>query len=291
MNKNYLRVLAATLLFGSIGLFVRAIPLASAMLALVRAVLGAAVLLIAALITHRPPRWRVIGRQLLPLALSGAFIGVNWILLFEAYRYTTVSVATLAYYASPVLVVLAAPLVLREPFSGAKLAGVLAAAAGTLLLTGSGEGSGADPVRGVLLGLGAAVFYAGVILTNKFITGLTGLERTFTQLVFAALTLAPYLLVTRPEPTGPMTGAGLACLVIVGLVHTGLGYLLYFSAMGELPGQTIALLGYIDPLSALVFSALLLGERLSPVQLLGAVLILGGAAFGELWRKKPKKAQ
>ena len=177
MNKNYLRVLAATLLFGSIGLFVRAIPLASAMIALVRAVLGAAVLLIAALITRRPPRWRVIGRQLLPLALSGAFIGVNWILLFEAYRYTTVSVATLAYYASPVLVVLAAPLVLREPFSGAKLAGVLAAAAGTLLLTGSGEGSGADPVRGVLLGLGAAVFYAAVILTNKFITGLTGLER------------------------------------------------------------------------------------------------------------------
>ena len=107
MNKNYLRVLAATLLFGSIGLFVRAIPLASAMIALVRAVLGAAVLLIAALITRRPPRWRVIGRQLLPLALSGAFIGVNWILLFEAYRYTTVSVATLAYYASPVLVVLA----------------------------------------------------------------------------------------------------------------------------------------------------------------------------------------
>ena len=286
MNKNYLRVLTATLLFGSIGLFVRAIPLASAAIALVRATLGALVLLAAAFLTRRPPRWRVIGRQLLPLALSGAFIGINWILLFEAYRYTTVSAATVAYYAAPVLVVLAAPLVLREPFSAAKLIGVIAAAAGTLLLTGTGEGAGSDPVRGLLLGLGAAVLYAAVILTNKFITGLSGLERTFTQLAFSALTLAPYLLVTRPEPTGRMTAAGLACLVIVGLVHTGFAYLLYFSAMAELPGQTIALLGYIDPVSALIFSAALLGERLSPVQLLGAALVLGGAAFGELWQKK-----
>lgn len=286
MNKNYLRVVTATLLFGSIGLFVRAIPLPSAAIAFARAVLGAAVLLAASFLTRKPLRLSAIRRQLLPLALSGAFIGVNWILLFEAYRYTTVSAATIAYYTSPVLVVLAAPLVLREPFSAAKLCGVLAAAAGTLLLTGSGGGAGSDPVRGVLLGLGAAVFYAAVILTNKFISGLTGMERTCTQLFFSAVTLAPYLLITRPAPTGPMTAAGLLCLLVVGLVHTGFAYLLYFSAMAELPGQTIALLGYLDPLSALIFSAVLLGERLAPLQLTGAALVLAGAAFGELWQRK-----
>ena len=286
MKQNYLRVVTATLLFGSIGLFVRAIPLPSAVIAFARAVIGAAVLLAAAFLTGQPPRLAAIRRQLLPLALSGAFIGINWILLFEAYRYTTVSIATIAYYTSPVLVVLAAPLVLRESFSAAKLVGVLAAAAGTLLLTGTGGAAGPDPVRGVLLGLGAAVFYAAVILTNKFISGLSGLERTGTQLAFAAITLAPYLLVTRPAPTGRMTAAALLCLAVVGLIHTGFAYLLYFSAMAELPGQTIALLGYLDPLSALLFSALLLRERLAPLQLAGAALVLAGALFGELWQRK-----
>lgn len=286
MDRNYLKIITATLLFGSIGLFVRAIPLPSAAIALVRAALGAAVLLAAAALRRQPIRWRVIGSQLGLLALSGAFIGFNWILLFEAYRYTSVSVATLAYYAAPVLVVLLAPLILKEPFSIPKMAGVLAAAAGTLLLTGSGEGTGSDPVRGVLLGLGAAVLYAAVILTNKFITGLSGMERTFTQLLVAALVMAPYLLITRPVPTGPLTCAGLICLVTVGIIHTGFAYYLYFSAMGELPSQTTALLGYIDPVSALFFSALLLHERLTGLQLVGAVLILGGAAFGELYRKK-----
>ena len=286
MRKNYAQVIAATLLFGSIGRFVRAIPLASSVIALVRAVIGALVLLLAALAGRQKLNGAALRRSLPLLALSGAFIGFNWILLFEAYRYTTVGIATLAYYAAPVLVVLLAPLILKERFTAPRLLGVLAAAAGTLLLTGGGNSAGSAPLKGILLGLGAAVLYAGVILTNKFITGLSGLERTFTQLAFSALTLAPYLLVTRPAPTGQMTAAGLACLVIVGLVHTGFAYLLYFSAMAELPGQTIALLGYIDPVSALIFSAALLGERLSPVQLLGAALVLGGAAFGELWQKK-----
>lgn len=291
MRKNYARVIAATLLFGSIGLFVRAIPLASSVIALVRAVIGALVLLLAALAGRQKLNGAAMRRNLPLLALSGAFIGFNWILLFEAYRYTTVGIATLAYYAAPVLVVLLAPLILRERFTAPRLAGVLAAAAGTLLLTGGGGGAGSEPLKGVLLGLGAAVLYAGVILTNKFITGLSGLERTFTQLVVAAAVLLPYVLATRPAAPGPMTGAGLACLLAVGVLHTGFGYYLYFSAMGELPGQTIALLGYIDPVSALLFSALFLGERLSPLQLAGAVLILGGAAFGELYKGRQKQME
>ena len=290
MERNYLKIITATLLFGSIGLFVRAIPLPSASIALVRAALGAAVLLAAALASRQTIRWREIGSRLGLLALSGAFIGFNWILLFEAYRYTTVSVATLAYYAAPVLVVLFAPLILKEPFSAPKMIGVLAAAAGTLLLTGSGEGAGSDPLRGILLGLGAAVLYAAVILTNKRITGLSGMERTFTQLVAAALVMVPYLLITRPAPTGPMTATGLLCLVTVGVLHTGFAYYLYFSAMGELPSQTTALLGYLDPVSALFFSALLLDERLTPPQMVGAVLILGGAVFGERYHKKRQRA-
>lgn len=284
MRKNYAKVIAATLLFGSIGLFVRAIPLASSVIALVRAVIGALVLLLAALAGRQKLNGAAMRRSLPLLALSGAFIGFNWILLFEAYRYTTVGIATLAYYAAPVLVVLLAPLILKERFTAPRLLGVLAAAAGTLLLTGGGNSAGSAPLKGILLGLGAAVLYAGVILTNKFITGLSGLERTFTQLAVAATVLLPYVLVTRPAAPGPMTGAGLVCLLAVGILHTGFGYYLYFSAMGELPSQTIALLGYIDPVSALLFSALFLGERLSLLQLAGAALILGGAAFGELYR-------
>lgn len=277
-------MIGATLLFGSIGIFVRAIPLASSVIALARAVVGSLVLLAAALLRRRPVDAAAVRRALPLLIFSGACIGVNWILLFEAYRYTSVGVATLAYYAAPVLVLLLSPLVLRERLTLARGLGVALAAGGTLLLTGGSAGAGSDPLRGILLGLGAAAFYAAVVLTNKFITGLDGLPRTLIQLAAAGAVLAPYVLLTRPAPTGPMTAAAFACLAAVCLVHTGFGYWLYFSAMGELSGQTTALLGYLDPLSALVFAALFLGERMGALQLAGAALILGGAALGELWQ-------
>ena len=76
-------------------------------------------------------------------------------------------------------------------------------------------------------------------------------------------------------------------ILILGLVNTGLGCYLYFSSLGGLPVQTVSIIGYLEPLAAVVFSAVFLQEILSPLQVAGAVCIIGGALFAEIrWRRR-----
>lgn len=279
MERPRLSLVLSMLIFGSIGLFVRLVPLPSAAVALCRGGIGALVLFGAGALGRRRMDWSAIRRNLPLLIGAGLALGVNWILLFEAYRYTSVSVATVCYYFAPVLVALASPLLFRERLSPLRLCCVGVALAGLgLLLSGSlQDGSAA----GVLLGLGAAVLYALIVLLNKFLQDIGGIERTFTQLGGSALSLLPYVLLTggfagfRPTPLS-FSALGLLCLV-----HTGLAYLLYFSAVGQLPGQTVAVLSYIDPVFAVLLSALVLREPLTLLQIAGGALILGAALLSE----------
>ena len=158
-----------------------------------------------------------------------------------------------------------------------------------VLIIGSGgvQGSGSD-VRGILFGVSAAVFYAAVILLNKYITGVPALERTFVQFLAAILVLTPYVALTSGFHPGVMSAAGWVNLLIVGLVHTGLTYCMYFSAIRALPGQESSLLSYIDPIVSVLVSVLLLGEPLAPVQIVGIVLFLGFAIVNELTHKSAR---
>lgn len=272
-----LRFSLAMLIFGTIGIFVRYIPLPSAAIALARGVIGTLFLAGAAFLSRRRFDWPALRRNLPLLAGCGAAIGLNWIFLFEAYRYTTVAVATLCYYMAPVFVLLLSPLVLGERLSVRKLVCIAAALAGMVLISGVGSGSGAGPgsAAGIGLGLAAAVLYAGVMLANKFVRGVSGYEATVLQLGFAAAVLAPYTLaVQRPSLAG-LTLAGAALLAVVGIVHTGIAYWLYFGSLPQLSAQTAALYSYIDPAFAIVLSALLLREPLGAAGAAGAVLILG----------------
>ena len=272
---------AAMFLFGTLAPFVRNVPVSSAELALYRAVLAAVLVGGFLLLTKQKLSIGSIKKELLLLTLSGMAMGINWIFLFEAYKYTTVSVATLSYYFAPVIVMVVCPLLFKEKLTGKQIVCFVMATVGLVLITGT-AGGGKQDLLGILFGLSAALFYATVMLLNKFIKGVTGLHRTLIQFLSAILVLVPYVLFTGGFTLTSLDGIGWGNLLIVGIVHTGVTYCMYFSAIKELPGQEVAILSYIDPLVAVLVSVLWLGETMSLPQIIGGVLILGFTLWSEL---------
>ena len=276
-----LMMISAMAIFGTLGLFVRKIPVSSGELALYRACLAAVLLGAFLLLTCQPIPVSKIRREL-PLLLSGVAVGINWILLFEAYKYTTGSLATLSYYFAPVIVTAVCPVLFHEKLTGRQLLCFLMSTLGLVLITGVGDVGGGRDLIGVLFGLGAAVFYAGVVLLNKFIRQVDGIHRTFLQFLAAIVILTPYVLATSGVHLDTLDGVGWANLLVVGLLHTGVTYCMYFSSLRELPGQKAAILSYIDPLVAVALSVTVLGETMTASQLVGGGLILGFTLWNEL---------
>lgn len=278
-----LSLIVSMAIFGTLAPFVRNIPVSSGELALYRAILAAVLIGVFLLATRQKLPLKQAGKELVLLLLSGMAMGVNWILLFEAYRYTTVAISTLSYYFAPVIVTLVCPFLFKEKLTKKQLLCFLMSTLGLALVIGITDlGSGGNDAVGVAFGLGAAVFYAAVILLNKFIKGIAGIQRTFLQFLAAIVILIPYVALTGGVSLGSMNGTGWACLLIVGLIHTGITYCLYFSSLKELPGQEAAILSYIDPLVAVIIGVLVLGEPLGWQQLLGGGLILGFTLWNEL---------
>ena len=290
-NRPALLMLTASMvIWGTLGIFRRYIPLSSGMLAFVRGAVGAAFLLVWLALRRQPVRWSFPRRILLLLLFSGALIGVNWMLLFEAYNYTSVATATLCYYMAPVLVILASPLVLRESLPLRKILCVIVALAGMFFVSGAADGGlpGAGEARGIACGLAAAVLYASVVMLNKMLQGVGTYERTILQLAAAALVMVPYLWATEDFSALTLTPRTAVLLLIVGVVHTGVAYALYFGSMGGLRAQTVALFSYLDPVTAILLSALLLREPMTASGVLGAVMVLGSTIVSELWTGKPE---
>lgn len=282
------KLVSSMVIFGTIGIFRRYIPLSSGVIAMARGFVGAAVLLLALLLTGKRLTPAAIRENLLLLCLSGGAMGFNWILLFEAYNYTSVATATLCYYMAPIFILLLSPAVLGERLTAKRGLCVGLALIGMVLVSGVlGAGfSGAGELRGVLLGLGAAVLYASVILMNKRMKPIPAYDRTVLQLFSAAAVLLVYVLFTG-ELTGiEFTPLSLAMLAVVCVVHTGLAYALYFGSMEKLPAQALALFSYIDPVVAVLLSALFLHEDMTVLTAIGAVLVLGGAVLSELPERK-----
>ena len=292
MNKKSSRLMfvSAMAIFGTLAPFVRNIGVSSAELSLYRALLAASLIGIFLLVTKRPLPVKELKKELLLLMCSGACMAVNWILLFEAYKYTTVAIATLSYYFAPVIVTAVCPILFREKLSGRQLLCFGMSTVGLILITISGDGPGSDGIRGILLGLGAACFYASVVLLNKYIRNVSGLQRTFLQFLAAAAVLIPYVVFSGGTELTSLRSVGWANLLIVGLVHTGLAYCLYFSCAERLNAQTLAIYSYIDPVLALVLSALILKEDMSLLKLLGAVLVIAAALISELPEKRKSSA-
>jgi len=281
MKSARIKLIVAMLIFGSIGIFVRNIPLSSGQIALARGMIGSIFLLLASRLVRQKFSREAIRRNFILLITSGAAIGFNWILLFEAYKYTTVPKATLCYYFAPVFVMFLSPFVLKERLTPKKILGISAALIGMFLITEIGGNAGAADLAGIGYGLLAAVLYASVVIMNKFLKGLSGLETTIVQISMATVVLFPYLLVTEKLQYVQLDYIGWLLICIVGIINTGLAYFLYFSSMKGLSAQTISVLSYIDPIFAIILSAVVLGEGMSGMQMIGGFLILGGSYISE----------
>jgi len=282
-SKSLLMLTLSMVIFGSIGIFRRYIPLPSAALACFRGASGALLLLAAAKARGRTVNHHIGVRRVMLLALTGAMIGLNWIFLFEAYNYTTVATATLCYYMQPTIVILLSPLVFGERITARKGLCAAVSVVGMALVSGFAE-NGVPTLaesRGVLLGLGAAALYAAVVMMNKKLSGIDAYEKTIIQLLSASVVLLPYLLLAGQLSGVAWTPNMALLLLIVGFVHTGIAYALYFGSMDGLRAQTVAIISYLDPVVALVLAALILKEQMTAFGIVGAFLIIGAALVSE----------
>lgn len=283
------KLILAMTIFGTIGIFVKYIPLPSSMIACVRGFVGVIFLLLMTFVKKSRISFKDIKKNLFLLCLSGAFIGVNWILLFEAYRYTTVATATLCYYMAPIFVTLASPFVLKEKLTVKKALCIFVALIGMVFVSGIvGSGSLQISIPGIFCGIGAAFFYACVILLNKHIKNISSYDMTMTQLFIASAVILPYVLFTEDMSAVSLDAKAFICLLLLGIVHTGFAYMIYFSSISRLKAQTVAIFSYIDPVVAIILSALLLKEKMGLFEAIGAVLILGSTLFSELNLKKKR---
>lgn len=288
MRTARLQLITSMIIFGTIGLFVRYIPLPSSVIACARGLVGALFLMLVMVLRHRKIDSSATKKNLLVLIISSAALGGNWILLFEAYRFTTVATATLCYYLAPMFILLVSPIVLRERLTVRKLLCVVVALLGMVFVSGVlNSVPTLDELIGILLGIGAAILYATVVLLNKKMTSLPANDRTFMQLGISAVIVLPYILLTEDVSSFQLSLPALGLLLFVGIIHTGIAYTLYFGSLNNLKAQTAAIFSYIDPIVAIILSALLLREHMGWTGVVGAILILGSALVSEL----PEKAK
>ena len=273
-------------IFGTLAVFVRNIQLPSAEIALYRALFAIILIGLFMLVKKQKIPFSSIKKELPLLLLSGIAMGINWIFLFEAYNYTSVSTATLSYYFAPILVTTVSTILFKEKLNIKQIVCFIMSTLGIVLITGVGKLSGSSDYIGILFGLSAATLYATVVLINKFIKSVSGINRTFLQFISAFIVLVPYVLLSGGIHLGTLNTKGLVCLLIIGIIHTAITYCMYFSSLKDLSGQTVAILSYIDPLVAVAISVLFLKESMTILQLLGGILILGFTMVNELPQNK-----
>lgn len=262
------------------------------MIALARGVVGSIFLLLVVLVRGEKPDWPQIRKNFLWLILSGTALGFNWILFFEAQRFTSVAIGTLCYYMAPIFIIIVSPFLLKERLTLKKTICVVLALVGMICISGVvGEGVPSErELKGILFGLAAAVLYASIVLMNKQIRGISAYDKTILQLVISAITLIPYILLKTDLSAIDLSGSALPMLLVVGIVHTGLAYYLYFGSMEHIAAQTAAVISYVDPAVAVLASILVLGEPMNYIEAFGAVLIIGAALMSEVTFSRRKQA-
>lgn len=287
-TKSFFLLITAMFIYGTIGIFRRYIPLSSGILAFARGIIGSAFLFLLLKLRGQKFEFADTGKKLILLIFSGSLIGFNWIFLFEAYRYTSVATATLCYYMAPILIILVSPVLFKEKLTIRKMICVLIALIGVVFVSGVPDHGlpQANELKGILFGLGAAVLYAAAVTMNKKITGVGTYEKTILQLFSASVILLPYLLVTEDFSALTLSVPSAIMLIAVGVIHTGVAYALYFGSVENLKAQTVALFSYIDPITAVILSAVILHEKMTLFGIVGTILILGSAVFSELEHQK-----
>ena len=283
-NKAFVKYISALLLFGSNGMVASFIQLSSLQIVLLRTLTGSILLAVLFFLTGGKLTFYKHKRHFSFLAVSGIAMGASWMFLYEAYARIGVSIASLLYYCGPVIVMALSPLLFKEKLTANKIVGFLAVIVGVVLINGNAFGDNGD-ISGIACGLLSAVMYAFMVICNKKASDISGLENSTLQLTTAFLTVAAFVGLKQGY-TMQIASSSVIPILVLGLLNTGIGCYLYFSSIGKLRVQTVAICGYLEPLSAVVFSVVFLNEVMLPLQIIGAALIIGGAMAGELLNKR-----
>ena len=282
-NSERLQLIFSMMLFGTIGTLSRYINMPSSIICLGRAFFGVITILILLSARKEKPDTEAIRRNFWWLLLSSTLMCCNWICQFEAYKYTTIATGTLCYYMQPVFYIIAGAVVLKEKLTVKKICCVAVAFGGMVLVSGVLQtGLHLSELKGVIFGVSGGFFYAMVVLINKYMKDISPVNTTIMQLALVSVIMLPYSAATGAFGEVSITTVGIICLLILGVLHTGIGYIIYFDAVNKLPTQTVGILSYIDPVEAVMLSAFFLKEPISIFTVIGAVMILGAAAVSEL---------
>lgn len=276
--KNYTKHIISLLLFGSNGIIANNVNVSSYEIVFWRTMMGSLLLVSIFFLTSHKPTFMQHKKDTFYIVISGISMGASWMFLYEAFSQIGVSIATLIYYCGPVIVMVLSPILFNEKLGVENVISFVAVFIGIFLINGESSGQSINK-WGIFCGLMSALTYSLMVIFNKKSQKVTGLENSVIQLVVSFITLSIFMIFK----TGFHFYAGgfdWLHLIIIGIINTGIGCYLYFSTIANLPVQSVAILGYLEPLCAILLSFFLLGESMTFVQSLGAVLIIGGAAFG-----------
>lgn len=290
LGRERAKYITSVVLYGTIGMFLRYVSLPSELVAMCRGILGSIFILAFLAFRHTKPDGKAIKKNLKWLIISGICLGLNWIFLFAAYMETTVAIASLCNYMAPLIVIVVAPLVLHEKLEVRKLPCVLAALIGIILVSGVTEGGSGNPL-GIVFGLSAAVCFVIIVICNRNLKDISSYDRSIVQLALSAVTILPYFIIHNLGKELYVSPGSIPIVLILGLLHTGVAYCLYFSGMATLPVQTVAVLGYIEPVVAVLCSAIFLAEPMTVSGWIGAILIIAAAMVSELIPSKAAPAK
>ena len=290
-KKSRFKIIVAMLIWGTLGIFVKEIKLSSIEIAFYRSIIGCIFIIFLSLLKKEKQNLDNIKENIKILIFSGISLGLGWVLLFQGYKNTTIANSTLSYYVAPIFIAILSSIVFKEKATLKKTLCILGAMIGLILIVNTKDTNSTDynHMVGIMYSVCAAIFYAIVVILNKFIKNLPSTIVTIIQLFFSALVLLPMVYFNTRFNLSNLDIKSLILLIIVGILHTGLAYLLYFTAIKDVEGQSIAILSYIDPIFAVILSGLLLNERLTLIQILGGILILGSAFISEYGKKASNK--
>ena len=282
MNKAKLSLITSMVIFGTVAIFRRNLDMSSSMISMSRAIIGSLFLIILTIISKKKLDRPANIKELLLIMLSGALLGINWILLFESYQYTSLTTATLCYYMAPIFVIIFSIIFLKEKLTRTQIITMTIALLGITLVSGVFDGGKIEGLKGILFGLGAAVCYGLVVVTNRMTGDASATYKTIVQLGTTVIILLPYNFVNHEFNNLILSTYNIILILILGILHTGIAYAIYFDAIKDVDGQSLAIYSYIDPIVTIILSTCLLHEAMSIYEIIGMILILGATLYGEL---------
>lgn len=281
MNKTaFTKHVASLLLFGLNGIVASRIALNSYEIVFFRTFIASIFLLCVFLISKERFHFKENKKDALFVALSGVSMGASWMFLYEAYQQIGVSLATLIYYCGPVIVMVLSPIIFKERLTLPKILGFVIVLVGFFLINENAAIFGGN-AWGLFCGVMSAVTYFFMVTFNKKAKKIGGMENTVIQLVVSCFTVAIFLIIKQGLIIN-VQPSSIVYILILGVINTGVGCYMYFSTISKLSVQTVAVCGYLELLSAVIFATVLLSERMTVIQIIGAVCIVGGAMLGEL---------